>query len=130
MNSFIRYSLWERTKRRFYYSLSASDITVVGSSTDGLTGKSYSVDQIVVHPNYGSTTLDYDFACVQISSTFYYWKKRAHNLPSAELEDNTTINVAGYGCTVSRHQLPKSSFGKLASSGVAIKVHSTIIQLP
>lgn len=98
-SSFLRVDYW------FSCSLSTTDITVVGSSTDGTTGRSYSVLQIVLHPDYSSTTLDYDFSCVQIDGTFYYGNKRAHRLPATEPATNSTMMVAGYGCTVSTNRL-------------------------
>lgn len=90
-----------RVDQGFCCSLSTTDITVVGSSTDGTTGRNYSVLQIVLHPDYNSKTLDYDFSCIQINGTFYYGNKRAHRLPATEPVTNATMMVAGYGCTVS-----------------------------
>lgn len=49
------------------FRLKVADLTVVGSSTDGVTGKEYPVKSLVQHPNYKQSSLDYNFACLQVS---------------------------------------------------------------
>lgn len=50
------------------FRLVAAELTVVGSSTDGVTGKKYQVTTLVPHPNYKESSLDYNFACLQVSN--------------------------------------------------------------
>lgn len=86
---------------RAYRRLTVDELTVVSSSSDGVSGKQYPVLTIVEHPDYGTNKLDYEYSCVQVDGKFYYWAKRALLLPSSEPADNTVMKVAGYGYTVS-----------------------------
>ncbi|XP_046673426.1 trypsin-7-like [Homalodisca vitripennis] len=72
--------------------------TIVAGSSDGLTGSSFIINSVVLHPNYGSSILDYDYACVQIVGKFKWSKKtKAIHLPKKEPKVNTTMTVAGWG---------------------------------
>lgn len=76
-------------------------LSVIVGSNDGTTGKKYSVKDVVTHPNYGITFLDYDVGLLKIKGKFKWSKnvKRA-KLPKKEAKAGSEAVVVGWGETV------------------------------
>lgn len=77
-------------------------LSVVVGSSDGSSGKKYSVKEVVTHPNYGTTFLDYDFGLIKIKGKFKWSKtvKKA-KLPKKEAKVGSEGVIIGWGDTVS-----------------------------
>ncbi|XP_046688785.1 trypsin epsilon-like, partial [Homalodisca vitripennis] len=93
-------SNWIITLAGCVYGLSNSDLTVVAGSNDGFNGKKFTVESFTTHPEYSSKSLDYNFACVQISGKFKWSSKtKPIKIGTKEPKANTKCTVAGYGKT-------------------------------
>uniref|UniRef100_A0A1B6JGP8 Peptidase S1 domain-containing protein n=1 Tax=Homalodisca liturata TaxID=320908 RepID=A0A1B6JGP8_9HEMI len=80
--------------------LDPSELTVVAGSDDSSTGTTYTVQTVTLHPHYGKTVYDYDYACVQINGSFKWSNKvRPIKLPRREPKANANLIVAGWGDT-------------------------------
>ncbi|KAG8331169.1 hypothetical protein J6590_046495 [Homalodisca vitripennis] len=80
--------------------LDPSELIVVAGSDDSSTGITYTVQTVTLHPHYGETVYDYDYACVQINGSFKWSNKvRPIKLPRREPKVNANLMVAGWGDT-------------------------------
>lgn len=77
-------------------------MSVIVGSEDGQTGTAvYGVKELVVHPNYGQSMFDYEYALLHIKGKFAWSDKvKAVLVPNKAPKVNTTLVVAGWGSTV------------------------------
>lgn len=85
-----------------YYRFDAESLMVVVASDDaGSSGQQYAVVDVVVHPEYGYTYLDYNYGLLKIKGKFKWSKtvKRA-KLPKKEAKVGSEAVIVGWGQTV------------------------------
>lgn len=81
--------------------MEAEGLSVLVGSKDGTSGKKYSVKEVITHPNYGTTFLDYDVGLIKIKGKLKMSNsvKRA-KLPKKEPKAGSEAVVVGWGETV------------------------------
>lgn len=76
-------------------------MVVVASDDAGNSGKQFAVVDVVVHPDYGYTYLDYNYGLLKVRGKFKWSKtvKRA-KLPKREAKVGSEAVIVGWGETV------------------------------
>lgn len=85
-----------------YGRFEAESLMVVVASDDaGNSGKQFAVVDVVVHPDYGYTYLDYNYGLLKVRGKFKWSKtvKRA-KLPKREAKVGSEAVIVGWGETV------------------------------
>lgn len=78
------------------------DITVVAASDDGVNGILHTVKRVVVHPNYGMTPYDYEFACIELQNPLKFTDKTKNvKIANQAPKEGSWVQAAGWGLTVS-----------------------------
>lgn len=83
-----------------FLSLTAAEVTVVSGSSDGISGTPHSALELITHPNYDSSTLDYDYALIKVANFTWSNITKAANLPKRETK-SVKLTVAGFSVSVS-----------------------------
>lgn len=85
-----------------YCRFEAESLMVVVASDDaGYSGKQYAVVDVVVHPDYGYTYLDYNYGLLKVRGKFK-WSKTVQRakLPKKEAKVGSEAVIVGWGQTV------------------------------
>lgn len=76
-------------------------MVVVASNDAGNSGKQYAVVDVVVHPDYGYTYLDYNYGLLKVRGKFKWSKTvRRAKLPKKEAKVGSEAVIVGWGQTV------------------------------
>lgn len=85
-----------------YCRFEAESLLVVVASDDaGNSGNQYAVVDVVVHPDYGYTYLDYNYGLLKVRGKFK-WSKTVQRakLPKKEAKVGSEAVIVGWGQTV------------------------------
>lgn len=80
----------------------------MAGSSDGTTGTSVSVMEIIINPSYSDRLITSDFALLKLTDALLFGEDiGAVTLPRADPKSGSTLLVAGYGADVSLFDLFK-----------------------
>lgn len=88
------------TSSDLFLSLTAAEVTVVSGSSDGISGTPHNALELITHPNYDSSTLDYDYTLIKVANFTWSNITKAAYLPKRETKSVKLI-VAGFSVSVS-----------------------------